>query len=210
MTCPVILYKDFFDPPNRPVGARPKLKEPIDSPVKTGGRVRFNDQVRVKILDKRKKGASDALRRGDAKKRKLETLDLDSLMAGDEDEDEGEDEDGEGGMAYGDGSEEDEDSLDDGDEEEDVDEPRRATIERSKDDLFAEENMAPAHGVQLFVQEKFMLTLSRPVNASKKNGRTPSAHFRTRVGKRWTQGLGPDGRGRFSETTTEFAARGIS
>ena len=138
--------------------------------------MRFNDEVRVRVLDKRKKDASDAFRQAGAKKRKLETTDLDSLMTGD-DEEEGEDEDSEDGVEYPNGSEE-EDLLDD-EEEEDVDEPRRATIERSKDDLFAEEDTAPAQGVQLFVQRKFVSILSRHINAPKKNDRTTSTDLRT-------------------------------
>jgi len=168
MTCPVILYKDFFDPPSRPVGASSKSKEPTGSPGRSGGRVRFDDQVRVRVLDKRMKDDSDAVRRPAAKKRKLETSDPDSLMAGD-------DEDDEDGMEHADDSEEDEDFRDNDDEEEedegeeeDVDEPRRATIERSKDDLFAEEDTPPAQGVQFSVQRKCVLTHSVDLSTHKK------------------------------------------
>ncbi|KAI5898329.1 Mpp10 protein [Schizophyllum commune H4-8] len=126
-------YKDFFEPPKK---SPTKGKGKGASPKKAGG-VRFHDEVRVKNIKKRGKG-----------------LPVNYDPVGDEDEDEDDEYDEEGDVpddSEDDEEEEDEDDDDASDDDEDMEENEsdaessldglrgKETIDRLKDDLFADE-----------------------------------------------------------------------
>ncbi|KAL1737161.1 Mpp10 protein-domain-containing protein [Schizophyllum commune] len=125
-------YKDFFEPPKK---SPTKGKGKAASPKKAGG-VRFHDEVRVKNIKKRGKG-----------------LPVNYDPAGDEDEDDDDEYDEAGELPDdSDDDEEDEDEDEDAsDDDEDMEEDEsdaessldglrgKETIDRLKDDLFADE-----------------------------------------------------------------------
>ena len=132
-------YKDFFDPPPRVPSSKPKPSQLQERPT---GKVRFHEEVRVKKIKAKGKG-------------------LPVSMMYEEDED---DEDGDGDDQYGEDIEEDreddEDSALDNEEDEseivgsdgdmqgldgdddDDDGFNMDSVERLKDDLFAEDEQA--------------------------------------------------------------------
>ncbi|KAG1881694.1 U3 small nucleolar ribonucleoprotein complex, subunit Mpp10 [Suillus tomentosus] len=117
------LYKDFFDAP------RGSGSKAITNTSSSKSKVRFSEQVRVKSIKAKGKG-----------------LPVASLMEDDDSDDESglnmylEDPDEVMMDAEAEESFVDEDEDGDGDEDEDEDDEGRATIERLKDDLFAEED----------------------------------------------------------------------
>jgi len=133
-------YKDFFDPPPRVAGAKGKGKARANVGSSSSGKVRFHEEVRVKKIK--------------AKGKNLPTSMMYDEEDDEDDEEEGmvdDDENGFDEMMSEEGSEDEEGS--DEDEEGSVEDESafgdtsdagggRETIERFKDDLFAEEEEA--------------------------------------------------------------------
>jgi U3 small nucleolar RNA-associated protein MPP10 len=133
-------YKDFFEPPRH--AAPPRPRKMTLSPQKAGT-VRFHEEVRVKNI-----------------KAKGKNLPLNTLDEEDDDDDDEEDFEGLEEAQFG--------EKDDGEEEEDDDEEEEGsepesdensledgfngteTIERLKNDLFAEEDDEPPQGIYTF------------------------------------------------------------
>ncbi|KAJ7169916.1 U3 small nucleolar ribonucleoprotein complex, subunit Mpp10 [Mycena filopes] len=138
-------YKDFFEPPRQ--SAPPRPKKTLSSPRKPGT-VRFHEEVRVKNI-----------------KPKGKNLPLSSMDAEDEDEDD--DEDGfEGFEGFGEVGD-DEDNEGDSDETSESESGEESlhgaeTIERLKDDLFAEEDDEPPQ--DLSTHEQRMAALREQIS----------------------------------------------
>ncbi|KAI0757031.1 U3 small nucleolar ribonucleoprotein complex, subunit Mpp10 [Daedaleopsis nitida] len=152
-----LFYKDFFEPPSRvkPAQAKKLSKATSDPPSSSTGKVRFHEEVRVKKI-----------------KAKGKNLPVSTMFYEEDDEDEDEDEDADG--AYED-EEEDVDDDDemlglgaDGDEDEgdvsmeDEAESGLTTMERFKDDLFADDDdEEPQEGYSTY--EKRMAALREEI-----------------------------------------------
>lgn len=136
-------YKDFFEPPPRNPVSKRKIKPSDVPPSKKSGQVRFHDEVRVKTIKAKGKGIP------------VGTADL--LYVGDVDEDE----DGFGEEVTFDDDEEeeerqkgDEDVVDFGSTGENQSEHEAGgleTIQRLKDDLFAEDQTPDDQGAVGFI-----------------------------------------------------------
>jgi len=146
------MYRDFFEPPPRIAGGRHGTK-PKNSSSKATGQVRFHEEVRVKKI------------RAKGKNLPLSTMD--------DDDDEEEEEDSRLQTAVhqqewlSNASSEDSIILDDDENAEshqDDDDPRRDTIERLKDDLFAEEEDIPHQGEPLVMGRRLCNSSYRSYN----------------------------------------------
>ncbi|EIW64701.1 Mpp10 protein [Trametes versicolor FP-101664 SS1] len=150
-------YRDFFEPPSRVKPPKPaKASKPIERPTPSKGKVRFHEEVRVKTI-----------------KAKGKNLPVASMFYEDDDEEEEEeeeDEEGEGlsfdieedmedeDAMLGSGSEEFEDGDEDESMEGDESDAGYETMERLKDDLFADdEDDMPQEGLSTY--EKRMAAL---------------------------------------------------
>ncbi|KAI0639368.1 U3 small nucleolar ribonucleoprotein complex, subunit Mpp10 [Trametes polyzona] len=164
-------YKDFFEPPSRakfPKAA--KATKPAAKPASPKGKVRFHEEVRVKKI-----------------KAKGKNLPVSAMFYEEEEEEEGSEEDGEGAFDENEddeGMEEDEEGVtlrsdsdeedEEGEEEEDdEDEPMEEddgdaeyqTMERLKDDLFADEDDQQQRQDDLSTYEKRMAALREEIAA---------------------------------------------
>lgn len=158
-----IFYKDFFEPPARvPAKKSKKAKTPgqvADSPKHRKSKVRFHEEVRVKRIRAQGKNlplstmlTEDEEDEDDDEDYDDEMAEADASASSDassendgEDSDEGEDSEGE---FQGSGSSEDEDDMDDVEVDGEL-EPQD-TIERLKDDLFADDDEEPDQGTKSF------------------------------------------------------------
>lgn len=126
---------------------------PLDSPDKKS-KVRFHDEVRVKKIKRRGHGIPVRLMQ---KEPRWEEDENEEGEGGEEDKDLEEYEDDDEELEYGNTDDE-----DDGEEEEEYgeegtsneDEGDRETIERLKDDLFAEDQETPAKGMSVCIVAK--------------------------------------------------------
>lgn len=126
-------YKDFFEPPPRPTLARKALTSGTPQTSAARGKVRFHDQVRVKSITKRHLVSSLGPYDDDEEEEKEEGKDY-----------EGVDDDGIDGAKLGLKEHEVEEGLTASDDNAVGDSDfanDRGTIERLKDDLFAEEEL---------------------------------------------------------------------
>ncbi|KAH8835820.1 U3 small nucleolar ribonucleoprotein complex, subunit Mpp10 [Flagelloscypha sp. PMI_526] len=148
---PELFYKDFFDPPPKPA----KKHNPANASTKTSG-VRFHDEVRVKAIKPRGNGNPVS---------SMQTLrPLSSIMDDEETEDTGFDKT---------------DDEYDGEEEEPSvsasDEDGDETMERLKDDLFADDDVEDEDEAGLSTHEKRLRALQEEIsqleteNTSKKD-----------------------------------------
>ncbi|KDQ63722.1 hypothetical protein JAAARDRAFT_169865 [Jaapia argillacea MUCL 33604] len=149
-------YKDFFDPPPKPKPAAKSQKKAHVNVPKVAGKVRFHEEVRVKKIKSNGKGLPVSMLRGapgDDDEEETDDDEYGEQMSFDDDEAVGF-----GGM---DSEESDEDSslgaLDEVDGED-----GRETIDRLKDDLFAEEEEPDA---DLTTHEKRMADLQEQIAA---------------------------------------------
>ncbi|OSD03466.1 Mpp10 protein [Trametes coccinea BRFM310] len=143
-----LFYKDFFEPPSR--AKLPKVKKPpqsSDEPKPSKGKVRFHEEVRVKKIKAKGKNLPVSTMFYEEEEDDGEDFEDDEEGLQEDDMDASEDGLGfddmddaemqsEGSEAEDDESEEEDESMGEGDEENEGYE----TIERLKDDLFADEN----------------------------------------------------------------------
>lgn len=172
-------YKDFFDLPPRPTSSKGERKTPAHLTASSStGRVRFHEEVRVKNIKARGKNIPTAVLYDDPDDDDYEPEDVDS-EEDDGSEEEGDEEDEEyGELISEDGSEENDEYGSNEDEEESSqtsrdDDDDLETIERFKDDLFAEED--EKHQTDMTAFEKRMAALREEIatmeaeNVAKKN-----------------------------------------
>ncbi|KAI0778152.1 Mpp10 protein-domain-containing protein [Trametes elegans] len=170
-----LFYRDFFEPPSRVKVLKPKkASKPVEEPSSSKGKVRFHEEVRVKKIKAKGKNLP------------LSTMFYEEEEDDDDDEYEGEEEDGsdvddEEGFDLDEdmgeedadllgGSDEESDESEEGGENEDVsmgeDEEGAdyETMERLKDDLFADEDdELPQEGLSAY--EKRMAALREEIAA---------------------------------------------
>ncbi|KAH9944411.1 Mpp10 protein [Epithele typhae] len=162
-----LLYKDFFDPPTAVKAPKPKKPSKPASGAASTGKVRFNDQVRVKKIKAKGKNlpVSAMFYEEEEEDEGEDSSYVDTIGDDDDNDDDKEDEDED--MS----AEEDEDSDDDELEEEDEtsiedeDYDDLATIRRTKDDLLADDDEEEDDQKGMSTHEKRMATLREEIAA---------------------------------------------
>ncbi|KAH9946645.1 Mpp10 protein [Amylocystis lapponica] len=156
-------YKDFFDPPPRISGPKPKKPPPAgQSTSSPNGKVRFHEEVRVRQIKAKGKGLPVSFMYEDDDDDGDDDEYGETMAEDDSDEESEILEDDDDNMEAGDS---DDDSLDEGGFADDVDsqeEDGRDTIQRLKDDIFADEEETQSG---LSTHEKRMAVLQEEIAA---------------------------------------------